>query len=344
MQYYIEKKAGFYRPNKEDELKDIFYYQPTPEGVMVLCEHYSKKYQVDLECVDLRDQVERADNAYCFFKYLQENATLLDVKDGQSKGLLLSHGQYHAIPVLVRRDNGHHHIIVFDSSSGARIKGYFKMASLFPASKFYLNAGTRQADEGSCITDAICILKEALQMPGIIDDIEDGNIPEHDALKPNRFCNTTPDNFYIFSMPVRLLLTAQTSKYVNDTNADQDSIIRGGQSLKHYRELFSMDVILSKNEDITPTKINGYLYVKSLEHWNILDQHSRPKLAALDDGENAELAAADDRKRSPTAARISPDRISLSPSKFSFASIDASSEDSRLNTPNHNAKHLSISR
>lgn len=348
--YYLKKHAGFYEQQK-DEQSPLSIYQPTPEGVMILCEHYADKYRIHLACIDLRDQVAAGDNAYLFFKHLRDNPSLLDVDEGQGKGLLLSYGQHHVIPVLVKKEAGNHHIIVFDSSSGPRIKGYFMMAALFPQSQFHLNDGTRQSDEGSCITDAICILKEALQIETLIPLIQSRDIPDHAAFTPGRYFTVPrPDNFHVFRMPEKLLLTAQISAYLDKAEANQDMIIRGGQSLRHYRAHFAMDVILKKNESLIHTNINGYLYVKSLEHRNILDfrleQKKSPELRlsiVLDElieiNELCEINEALGRDALDGRANASP-YVSLSPSKLSFYSITARENS----TPENNFRHLSYSR
>jgi len=262
--YYIKKQAGFYE-QEANELSPLSIYKPTIEGIIILCEHYANKYRIHLECIDLRDQAEAGDDAYLFFEYLRDNPSLLDVDECQGKELVLRDGQHHTIPVLVKKEAGEHHIIVFDSTSGPCIKGYFKMAALFPDSQFHLNDGTRQSDACSCITDAICILKEALQIEALIPLIQSRNIPEHSAFIPGRFVTAPkPDNFHVFRMPEALLLTAQISSYIDKAEANQDMIIRGDQSLRHYRSHFAMDVVLLKNGSSIHTNINGYLYVKSL--------------------------------------------------------------------------------
>jgi hypothetical protein len=146
--------------------------------------------------------------------------------------------QHHAIPVLICRQQNETHMIVFDSSSGSRIKGYFNMAVLFPNAHFYLNAGTRQSDEGSCMTDAICILKEALQIENLISLIQSKNIAEHRAFQPTLFKSLPkPNNFKLFRMPEQLLVTAQLSKYVSDAGADLNTVLRGGKTLGYYRDI-----------------------------------------------------------------------------------------------------------
>lgn len=345
--YYLKKQAGFYE-QKKDTLNPLFIYQPTPEGVIVLCEHYANKYSIDLRCIDLRGQIETGDNAFFFFQHLRDNPHLLDIDEGQARGLLLSHGQHHAIPVLVKKENGHHHMIVFDSSSGPRIKGYFKMASLFPHSQFHLNNGTRQSDEGSCITDAVCILKEALQIETLIPIIQSRAIPDHPAFTPSRFMTIPkPDNFYVFKMPEALLLTAQISAYLEKAEANQDIIIRGGQSLGYYRSIFSMDVILLKNKDTIRTNINGYLYVKSLEHRNILDFYLAQKtfstlMLSLELNTLNELGELSSPNTFNREVSASP-RISLSPSRISFYSI-VDAENSTLSTPEDNFRYRNVSR
>lgn len=269
--FYVNKKTGF-SITLENITMEPSIYQPTPMGIAELCDHYSKKYSIDLISIDFSKILESGSNALNFFKYLQQNESFINVNDGEARGIILSHGSFHAIPVLIYKKNDIQSMVVFDSTSGCRIKGYYNMANLFPSFQFFLNAGTRQADEGSCITDAICILKEALMIKDLIDILQ------------NKICHTAPSfvstspwqlpeplNFRLFYMPEKLLLTAQSSKYVTDAGADLSVIVRGGHSLGFYRDTYTMNVTLAKNEPGTQLNINSYLYLKSNEHKKILD-------------------------------------------------------------------------
>jgi hypothetical protein len=280
LDYYIIKKTGFYLKH-EEQLVPTSIFQPTPAGLKMLCRHYSRKYSIDLRCVDLRDDVISGDNIRYFFEYLRSATHLLDLAEGQARGLVLSHGQHHVVPVLIIKKNDIKYMFVFDSSSGSRVRGYFSLANIFIDYQFYLNLGTRQADEGSCMTDAICILKEALMIPEFTDLVASKQITEHESFAPGRFFTCPkPDNFYLFKMPEKLLLTAQITRYLEQSDADESVILRGGRSLREYRDDFLLPVILDKNETSSITPINGYLYLKSEEHKKILDDYA--VLAPLD--------------------------------------------------------------
>lgn len=286
--YYIEKRTGFYLKS-EEELVPTSIFQPTPAGIKKLCQHYSRKYSIDLACVDLRDYVAQGDNLRYFFEHLRTSHFLLDLEEGQSRGLILSHGQFHVIPLMITKRNDTQYMFVFDSSSGARIKGYFGIANIFGDFQFCLNSGTRQADEGSCMTDAICILKEALMIPDLLELIQSKQIIEHEAFRTGKFFSCQkPANFLLFKMPEQLLLTAQRTIYLEQANADLSVILRGGRSLQEYRDDFLLPVVLKKNEERATTPINGYLYLKSKEHKIILDGYSArescDELDALDTG------------------------------------------------------------
>ena len=49
--YYIEKTAGF-STKMNDVMVTPLIFQPTPEGVNQLCRYYTKKYNIDLRCVE----------------------------------------------------------------------------------------------------------------------------------------------------------------------------------------------------------------------------------------------------------------------------------------------------
>lgn len=270
--FYHEKLAGF-KERVDDLLIEPFIYQPTPQGVEYLCRHYSQKYNIDLRYVDLRGAIKDGASAREFFSYLPNYPELLSVEEGRMKGLVLGHGAHHAIPLLLHRHEGELSLVCFDSSSGCRIKGYFSIATLFPEAKFYLNSGTRQSDEGSCITDAICILKEALQINELQALIDEKKFEDHPSFHPGRFIKgpEKPENFFLFRMPERLLLTAQVSAYLEQAEANLETIIRGGESLRHYRQKFTIQVNVFKDDALVPASINSYLFVKSKEHKKILD-------------------------------------------------------------------------
>lgn len=272
--YYVEKNTGFYL-KCGDEFVSTSIFQPTPAGVKMLCQHYSQKYGIDLQCIDLREYVISGDNISYFFEYLRTTPALLEVAEGQAKGLILSHGQYHVIPLVITKKNDIKYMFVFDSSSGSRIKGYFRLANMFSDFQFYLNSGTRQADEGSCMTDAICVLKEALMIPELVELIKSKQITEHTAFSAGKFFTCPkPDSFFLFKMPEKLLLTAQITRYLEQAQADLSVILRGGRSLQEYRDDFLLPVVLKKNEERSITPINGYLYRKSEEHKKILDGYA----------------------------------------------------------------------
>ena len=271
---YLEKKTGFYL-RRDADLIPTSIFQPTPEGVTMLCKHYSRKYSIDLRCVDLRDSVISGADIKYFFEHLQLNPALIDIAEGESRGLILSHGQFHVIPLMIAKKNDIKYMFVFDSSSGSRIKGYFQISNYVSDFQFYLNSGTRQADEGSCMTDAICILKEALMVPDIIELIKSKQIAEHTAFKSGRFFTSPkPGNFFLFKMPERLLLTAQITRYLEQAEADLSVTLRGGKSLQAYRDDFLLPVVLDSSLERAITPINGYLYRKSEEHKSILDSYS----------------------------------------------------------------------
>lgn len=273
--FYIKKSSGFSQEVDGNLISPILY-QPTPDGVRQLCAHYSRKYTIDLRCMDLRDAVDEPNNAYAFFNHLVSCDFLNSLSDNQTVGLILSHGQHHAIPVLINKSNDRTRIVVFDSTSGSQVKGYFKIANLFPDTTFYLNSGTRQVDSSSCMTDGICILKEALQLPSLFDLLIEKRNDEHPALHQRQgsiFSGPTkPKHFILFNMPEQLLLTTQNSNYLSEINADLTVMLRGGKTLGAYRALFQMSVSLTQGDTVVVKRINNYLFVKARQHKEIFDR------------------------------------------------------------------------
>jgi hypothetical protein len=270
--------AGFSQDIDGIRLEPLMY-QPTPEGLAVLCAHYSRKYDIDLRCInlELHTELERGDklldNFNCFKTHYLE---LFALNEGQSKGIILCYKQNHVVPVLITQQDGEKYMMVFDSSSGARIKGYFPIAMLFPETAFFLNTGTRQADGTSCFTDAVCVLKEALQIDGFVPLIKTKVDMMHRSLKTNpdsRFKSIPPpSNFSLFRMPEKLLLTAQRSDYLIEAKADLNVVLRDGRPLREHREHYRIRVSITRFE-VSIVDINSYLFRKTKEHRNVLEQY-----------------------------------------------------------------------
>ena len=270
--YYVKKPSGF--SQETDELLITpFSFQPTPKGVKTLCAYYSAKYGINLQSIDFRERIPQPhyQSPLQLFRYLADNPSLLEVAEGQSRGLILNHGENHSIPLLITRKEGKNFIICFDSTSGSSIKGYYKMAEALHHYEFYLNAGTRQADSTACITDSICILKEALQIDKLLNLIDSRVYLDHPTLRPTRFfAKLPPSNFRLFKMPEQLLVTAQLPSYVKE--ADMSVILRGGKTLKDYRSQFCITLSVFKGTDTELKNINSYLYIKSAKHRKIFDK------------------------------------------------------------------------
>lgn len=194
------------------------------------------------------------------------------------------HGTNHAIPVLIHQGDEVRHMVVFDSSSGSRTRGYFAEAKLFNDAQtlFYLNSGTRQSDGESCITDAICILKEALLIDNLITLIENKVTNDHPSLFPYQgspgyqplqlTSSTKPDHFRLFHMPEELLLTAQRPAYVEEANADLSVILRGGKSLGDFRDHYKATFNLTRDDKVDGSEsINSFLFLKGAEYKEFLD-------------------------------------------------------------------------
>lgn len=272
---YIKKSSGFSQ-EVEDTLVSPLFYQPTPEGVRLLCAHYSKKYSINLHFFDLRGKIENPDNGYQMFDYFSKSERFNSLPDNSLNGFVLNHGQYHSVPVLVIKKDGSTSVVSFDSTSGSRIRGYFRIAGLFSDAEFYLNSGTRQVDSSSCITDAICILKEALQLKGVLALIIDKRHDTHPSLQPTQsrfFSIDKPANFTLFHMPEQLMLTAQKSSYLTDASSDLTVKLRDGRTLGDSRTHYRMQVSLTQDESIIVSGINSYLFKKSKQHKVYFDEH-----------------------------------------------------------------------
>ena len=282
--YYTEP-SGFSEDIDGLRIQPLMY-QPTPEGLTLLCRFYSEKYTIDLQGIDLErhEELTSGDNILnSFMCFKRHYLGLLELKEGQSRGIILCYRQHHVIPVLLTYQDKTLYIMVFDSTSGARIKGYFSIASLFPNAIFFLNTGTRQADSSSCFTDAVCILKEALQITDLVSLIKSKVDTTHRCLVTNpnsRFQSSPkPDHFYLFRMPEKLLCTAQRSEYIKDAQADLNVVLRDGHTLDYHRKRCCINVSMSGSPQ-KEVRINSYLFEKAKEHKQTLDYLSKKSNAS----------------------------------------------------------------
>lgn len=269
---FIEKPSGF-----KEKVNDVFVepvmYQPTPKGVAELCKHYNTKYNIDMQILEIQHSNNRELKR---FETLNESE-LLNISEGKSRGVILLQEQNHAVPVIITKQDNKLMIFIFDSTSGGCTKAYYNVANLFPNALVYLNSGTRQADSSSCITDAICIVKDALRIKNLAQLIQSKTVKENfsssptaSKLKINRI--TKPNNFSLFQMPEQLLKTAQRSLYLE--HADKNMVItpKKNRTLDYYRNKYTLQVSLTKDLDanLPSSTINTYLFNKSRKHKKIL--------------------------------------------------------------------------
>lgn len=267
---YIEKQSGC-SYNTNNHIENISVFQPTPEGVNLLCEYYSSKYAISLEIFEVEPVTLNQDQAS--FKQFSRSDVLQKINEGEKRGFILSNQQYHAIPVLVSKQNKVLNVYIFDSTSGVHIESFYEIAELFPDSNVYLNRGTRQADKLSCITDAICILKDALRIANL-EQLINSKIIEYSVTfnrssRLKRPSTLRPNNFFVFKMPEPLLKTAQRSDYLRQAEADFNAAVQSKKhpTLKEFHAAYSKKSLINNELRI----INSYLFFKSKRHQEILD-------------------------------------------------------------------------
>ncbi len=274
---YIPKKIGCEQISN-DTPKDIIAYQPTPEGVDILCDYYCKKYNITLQTYEVKAVHHNQERAS--FEELSKSRLIKEITNGEKIGVILSNEQNHAIPVLLFKKNDRLHLYIFDSTSGPYISSYYDIARIFSDAKVYLNNGTRQADKVSCITDAICVLKDALRINNLNELIElkIANEPcalAHPSSRIKKLYKLKPANFSLFNMPEQLLKTAQRSTYLELSGADLETVInpKKNSSLRAFRESHSIKAQVTDSRARTQiASINNYLFFKSNRHSLILDQ------------------------------------------------------------------------
>lgn len=284
---YYKKKPSNYSMEVSGYRVEPYIYQPTPLGAEIIAQYYRVKYNLKLNIFDTTNEdIEGAlinKRFNLFASYIHQNLNNL-IGSGESIGFLLMHAQHHVVPVIISLENDKPAIIIFDSNSGCRTRGYYNVAKLFPSYKVLLNSGTRQADMGSCVTDGLLILKDALQIENLSHSLffekkmEIVNTPSNSRLFSSY--KEAPENFALFKMPETLLKTAQISQYVSDAQADLSKVIskKSNKTLGQHREEFKTTVQFN-NEEPKEININRFLMVKSKKHAELIEQSTHLNLS-----------------------------------------------------------------
>jgi hypothetical protein len=154
----------------DDRMQAPTIFQPTPEGLRLLIANLKQQVSVDLRVHEKSAHTSdrRPDRVRDFL----DHADLSALSESHPIGVILTDGQNHAIPIMLARHQDKNYLLVFDSTSGAVIRGYYELADHYQAFQVRVNVGTRQADSQSCITDSFEILKHALQLPDMCAQIE----------------------------------------------------------------------------------------------------------------------------------------------------------------------------
>ena len=276
---YIEKPSG-YKVTIQDHQIEPMIYQPTYEGMVLLSEKYNEKYEIDIRIVNEVDFGDHEPTALKRIRRFKNNADIDTIIESEKTvGIILMHGENHAIPILFSREEDKKYMIIFDSSSGARIPGHYPIGNDFPDFQVMINLGTRQADGTSCITDAICILKDALRMEGLGSYLMQTKAVEDDAKKDETreaprlfFATSKPDNFTVFRMPEELLKTAQREDFIEKSEADRKKMITKSNDTLDQKRYKDRATVAFNGKPFEPTGINRYLHEKSKRHAEYLDK------------------------------------------------------------------------
>jgi hypothetical protein len=276
--FYLEKGSGYIKKVTGEASYNVepIIVQPTPEGMEILAQRYCQKYQIDLRVYDGRS-IEEGDQLIKRFEAFKAQFDFGSLSETRTTGIILSHGQNHVVPLLFSQENGQKFLIIFDSTSGTRMKGYYPIANLFPDYQVLLNFGTRQADDGSCVADALSILKDALRMPELGTYLTENKlheIVEEGSGRKIFFGTPKPNNFKIFLMPEELLKTAQISKFVENSNPDLDKTITKNNETLGQRRQRDRTLVSFNRDETKEVGINAYLHKKSQKYRQILDQQS----------------------------------------------------------------------
>jgi hypothetical protein len=270
---HYEVKPSGYAMEVDDYRIEPMIYQPTPIGVDLLCTHLSEKLKIQMVCLDQRDSVSNWNLQLDRFRDLAARLKFLPSFRELPLGVILSHGQGHATPVVLSHFEGTDRLTIFDSTSGMMLPTYFQVANAFPEFEVGLNKGTRQSDKTSCITDALVILPIALQADVLATTAHPDYRVELPPKRKSRFIGPTlsQDNFYLFRLSERLLVTAQNPLYVEDSAPDLSVVISdSGLTLGDFKAQHRTTVALN-GERPRDLDVDRYLHLMSHEHARLID-------------------------------------------------------------------------
>lgn len=285
--HYHVKSSG-YRVEVDGYYVEPIIVQPTPKGARIIVKNYSEKYGITISVVDHSNHDLSGDNINQRFRALRDDFNTNDLVQGKPIGILLMHSLHHAVPVIFSWENDSKYLIIFDSTSGNRKRGYHYVANLFPEFNVLLNNGTRQADNGSCVTDGICVLKDALRIQALGTYLFQQKIianisPDKNSIIANRIIQPiqlNQDNFFIFHMPEELLKSAQISTFVDAAKPNLDKVIGSKDAKLHEHREKYRTMVLFNGGDETRIPINRYSHAKSQMHAELIDRSIKPQNAS----------------------------------------------------------------
>ena len=266
-------------------------YQPTPEGLRTLVAAHTRHNAVDFRVhekgADTPDFVQLRVSEFL------NTADLSALNENHPIGVILSHQQMHAIPLFLAMRDGKKYLLVLDSTSGPIQQQYWAVARDFPDLKVWLNAGTRQADNQSCINDAFEILKQCFTLGNLIDSVESRRVASEPSNPAQAGRNTNsrlriqraqqPENFSSFRLPEELAFVVQRAAYLDEVgvNMDKPITVEGrtcplGMHTMIATE-FGRKTRVDEQGESTTTRMraNTYLFDASRRHRDIIEAELR---------------------------------------------------------------------
>jgi hypothetical protein len=255
-------------------------YQPTPEGLRALVDahghHNSVDFRVHEKSPATPDKI--ADRVT---EFLTE-ADLSSLNRNHPIAAILCFEQNHAIPIFLAVHEARKVLLVLDSTSGPIAQQYWAIARRFPDFEVRLNAGTRQADNQSCLNDAFEILKQCFTVGNLLERVEARGISTAAPLGNSRLHvrrESQPDNFSLFKLPEELAFVVQRAGYFDEYDLDMGRPI----TVEGRTCPLGMHVIISTefgrkhrtdadgSSQVERMKVNAYLYKASRDHRDTIE-------------------------------------------------------------------------
>lgn len=178
-----------------------------------LANYYKQKYAVDISIVITKDNES-------FIDYIEESTN--GMQPGNQKGLIIRIGEdtHHVTPIIIQRTHEKTDIIVLDSVDCLTLKTLIRKINPENSknTRIIILNHIRQADNHSCRSDAILILKDALRFKDPMSLIKSKSLTKD----PFKISNGCAEFYCSEQLPAPLSKTLQRRSMIEELTSSED--------------------------------------------------------------------------------------------------------------------------